>query len=226
MKWLLIYEFDVEIYRRAPTIRIFLEDVLLNEIILNQNTIGVIEFDYIPKDKNKLTVEFINDDNNYSNGFMSRATYITPKLLTILPLTLIQNIKKLPEKIFRHEINFSRDNYYIYRCTGVGCRILKNKFIKGYEYIKHYYKRRTGFPESLSESVFGEASDLYNKLYNNTNYNFHETFTYSKSEKFDFILYKKHNTLILNKTLGYWRVHQLLIARLKSLDIIKKYMNK
>lgn len=221
MKWLLIYEFDVEIYRRAPTIRIFLEDVLLNEIILNQNTIGVIEFDYIPKDENKLTVEFINDDNNYSNGFMSRATYIAPKLLTILPLTLIQNIKKLPEKIFRHEVNFSRDNYYIYRCTGVGCRRLKNKFIKGYEYIKHYYKHRTGFPESLSESVFGGS-----ELYGDTNYKFHQAFTYSKSEKFDFILYKKHNTLILNKTLGYWRVHQLLIARLKSLDIIKKYMNK
>lgn len=184
MKWLLIYEFDVEIYRRAPTVRIFLEDVLLNEFTLEKRTFEVIEFDYKPKNENNLTIEFINDDSNYTNGFITKSTYVKPKCLYIMPKYVVKNYRKITK---HYAVIFGKMNYYIYRKTG---RSFKNttKFKFGWEYIKHYYKDRIIYPQNLTQP--------------NEPYLFKTN--YGESKKHNFTYYKKHGLFLLGqKHIGF-----------------------
>ena len=122
MKYLLLVEFLCEIYRREPKARIFLNDQLLDEFLIQQNagvdpwsldkqmqvipdhinkTIAetknfqqlgfnnfkIYQFD-MPREPDHLTlkIEIKNNDNNYTNGFMTRYTLIVLKHLLLIPL--------------------------------------------------------------------------------------------------------------------------------------------
>lgn len=184
MKWLLIYEFDVEIYRQAPTVRIFLEDVLLNEFTLEKRTFELIEFEYYAKDINKLTIEFLNDDNNYTNGFMTRYTSIIPIFLCVIPKYFLMNYTKI---IQFHEKFFGKKNYYIYRKTGKSY-INTSQFKQGIEYVKHYYKTRSDYPQNLA--------DIRKPFFRQRKY--------GKTEKIQIFFYKKHKLLLTQeKTKGF-----------------------
>jgi hypothetical protein len=183
MKWLLIYAFDVEIYQRAPIIRIFLEDVLLNEFTLEKKVSEVIEFEYDCKDTNKLTVEFINDDNNYTNGFMNKYTKIIPLHLYIVPYYIVKNYSRW---WLRHELVFSKRNYYMHRKTAPIAYANTPKYKEGLEYIKHYYKTRASCPQN----IFALTRD-----YKLTEDNLMTLFAYGQSKKYNYILDKKHNIM-------------------------------
>lgn len=183
-KWLLIYEFDVEIYRRAPTIRIFFEDTLLNEFTLEKKTFGVLEVDYNIKEENKLTIEFVNDDNNYTNGFMTRSTYIHPKYFYIVPKCFVTNYTK--NQIHYSRI-FGKSNYYLYRKTSP-MYINTPKFNVGSKYIKHFYRTRTVYPQNLAKNWEDTSGKNYNEYYQGP---------HGGNKKFNFIFYKKHGLLLL-----------------------------
>lgn len=183
-KWLLIYEFDVKIYRQAPTIRIFFEDTLLNEFILEKKTRGVLEVEYNIKEENKLTIEFVNDDNNYTNGFITKSTYIYPKYFYIVPKCFVTNYTKIEKHYSR---TFGKRNYYIYRKTGKSY-INTSRFEQGMEYIKHFYRDRTVYPQNLAsfekETTGKDKNDYYQG-------------PHGESKKYNFIFYKKHGLLLL-----------------------------
>ena len=188
-KWLLIYEFDVEIYRQAPTIRIFFEDTLLTEFILEKKTRGVLEVDYNIKEENKLTIEFVNDDNNYTNGFMTRSTYIHPKYFYIVPKCFVTNYTKIVKHYAR---TFGMKNFYVYRKTGKSF-INTPKFKDGWQYIKHYYRDRTGYPQNLAQP--------YNEYYQGR---------HGGSKKFNFIFYKKHGLLLRGPIRKGFFLHRII----------------
>ena len=122
MKYLLLVEFLCEIYRREPKARIFLNEQLLDEFSIQQNTavdpwsldkqmqvipdynnkimaetknlkqlgfnnFKIYQFD-MPREPDHLTlkIDIENNDNNYTNGFMTRYTLIQLKHLFLIPL--------------------------------------------------------------------------------------------------------------------------------------------
>jgi len=184
MKYVLIYEFDVEIYRRSPTVRIYLNNIMLTDISLDVHTQGTVIFDYKPSYLNELTVEFVNGDSNYTNGFMTKSTCVKPIKLFILPYAVAKNIDKINQK---HAIFFGKKNFGIYRHTGKKWKENKN-ILKGYQYIKHWYKARTFWPEQLAH--------IYYDLFPITNI--------GETKKFKIQLYKKHDHLVKKKVIGYW----------------------
>lgn len=185
MKYVLIYEFDVEIYRRAPTVRIYLNDVMLTDVVLDGPKKGSVTFDYIPSDINNLEIEFVNGDNNYTNGFMTKSTYIKPVKLYILPYSTAIGIQNYKD---RYECVFGKKNHGIYRHTGK-IWTARNNILKGYKYIAHYYKERTQYPENLARVKFG----LF------------DIFKSGESKKYQITLRKKHNVLVAKQYLGYWK---------------------
>jgi len=206
MKYVLIYEFEVEIYRRAPTVRFYINDVMLADSILKKaKNIGIIEFDYTGKDTNDFKIEFINGDSNYTNGFMTKSTLINPKCLHILPSFLFENFKHHYELqrpflysnnsiIRRYQSMFSRKNYGRHRKTGDSF-LRTQKFKKGLEYIKHYYRDRNIWPENILDFIF---------------YNKNESLLDHKigvSKVFNKTLYKKHNLFFAEKKIpGYMQI--------------------
>jgi hypothetical protein len=183
MRWLLIYAFDVNIYKKAPVVRIFFEDALITEFTLEKKTSEVVEFEYNCKDKNKLTIEFVNDDNNYSNGFMNKYTSIIPLHLYIVPEYIVKNYSQLWK---RHELIFSKRNYYMHRKTAPLAYGNTPKYKKGLEYIKHYYKTRASYPHNIF---------YLNRDYKKTEDNLIAKGTYGQSKKYNYILDKKHNLM-------------------------------
>lgn len=203
MKYVLIYEFDVEIYRRAPTVRFYLNNIMLADSILKKaKNIGIIEFDYTGKDTNDFKIEFINSDSNYTNGFITKSTLITPKCLHILPSFLFENFKhhyelqrpsnySLNSIIRRYQRMFSKKNYGRHRKTGDDF-LRTQKFKKGFEYIKHFYRDRNSWPENILEFIpfNGNESLLDHKI--------------GVSKVFNKTLYKKHNLFFAKKKIpGY-----------------------
>tara|TARA_B110000503_G_scaffold115957_1_gene174641 strand:+ start:205 stop:909 length:705 start_codon:yes stop_codon:yes gene_type:complete len=206
MKWLLIYGFDVIIYKKAPTVRIFIEDILINEFTLEKKMSAVVEFEYNGKDKNKLTIEFLNDDNNYNNGFMSKYTSIIPLHLYIVPDYIVKNYSQL---WLRYEGTFSKSNYYMYRKKrSEAYANINPKYAnthvskKGLEYIKHYYKTRASCPQNIF-ALGGDdvsVSDEYTlttgwREYHNLEHNLVSNCLYGKSKKYNYVLDKKHNMM-------------------------------
>lgn len=122
MKYLLLVEFLCEIYRREPKVRIFLNDQLLDEYNIQQNNginhdenlsytktlenleeygiknpkILELNFETVPAEVT-LRIEICNDDNNNTNGFMTRYTQIKLKHFYLLPLheELLLRLKKI-----------------------------------------------------------------------------------------------------------------------------------
>lgn len=187
MKWSLIYEFDVEIYRRAPTVRIYLQDILINEFTLDRKKTEVIEFEYSAQSQNNLVIEFHNNDNNYSNGFMTKYTAIIPIYFYIVPYAFAEHYKNI---FTRHENNFSKKNYFIYRRTGIQA---KEKGVKyGYEKIKHYYKRRAVYPQNLFNISEWPGNVIHTPLVTKVKYGSTEKFTYNLEKKYGLLLYA-HN---------------------------------
>ena len=205
MKWLLIYEFDVKIYRRAPTVRIFLEDVLLNEFTLEKITRGIIEFDYSPKDKNNLTVEMINDDNNYTNGFMTKATYVIPKFLFVVPKFIIKNFDQ--HRLYYEQRCFSKSNYYIYRRTGKQTQKNPSLYKAGLDYIKHFYKTRTKYPQNLFFEIDTRAvpEEEYRNYQKNVFFVAGEL--RGKTKSHTVVLDKKHQVMFYKKKKGFIQVN-------------------
>lgn len=196
MKYVLIYEFDVEIYRRAPTVRIYLNDIMLTDVVLDRSKKGSVTFDYIPSDNNNLEIEFVNGDSNYTNGFMTKCTYIKPLKLYILPYSTAIGIQNYRD---RYECFFGKKNYGIYRHTGK-IWVASNNVLKGLESIPYYYKERTLYPENLAQIQYG-LFDIW-KL--------------GESKKYHVNLYKKHNVLVAKKHLGYWKTVSGNISDIKS----------
>ena len=50
----------------------------------------------------KISIEVKNDDNNYTNGFMSKFAYITPFTIFLIPKSFLVNGAKLFWKIYKH----------------------------------------------------------------------------------------------------------------------------
>jgi hypothetical protein len=128
MKYLLVVEFLCEIYRKEPRARIFLNDQLLDEFFVEQNnsnnvsettnpttlitTINnlqefglrkakIFELD-IPKSLNDviIKIEIENNDNNYTNGFMTRYTQLILEHFYLIPLNskLIARLRAIRRK--------------------------------------------------------------------------------------------------------------------------------
>lgn len=236
MKWLLIYEFDVEIYRQAPTVRIFLDKILLNEFSLQKKTLQALEIEYDASNESTIEIEFVNDDNNYTNGFMTKGTYIYPKKFFLLPKCLVENYYAIRA---HYETVFSKSSYYIYRNIAAKNPVLPiiekeskkgiNKFSKRLkifldkefeenpEYIKFWYKDRTIYPENFfyNGTFFRSISfnsPPYSDIPGTIDKNLYQKTLidgarYGKSEKFLYKLHKKHGLLFKNKKkLGFLRV--------------------
>ena len=195
MKWSLIYEFDVEIYRRAPTVRIFLDKILLNEFVIEQKTVGVINFEYDAKEKNVLSIQFLNDDNNYSNGFMTKFTSIIPQKFYIFPSRFLKkNIRQVSDD---YEYFFSKRNYLFYRKTGTNIR--GKPRIAGLDKIRYYYKERAIIPENLFFTYDMKGNLLPSPLMARERY--------GSSGVYDIILTKKHGMLLMKENhKGFFRV--------------------
>jgi len=116
MKYLLMLSFLCEVYRKQPRARIFLNDQLLDEHSIDQNTStwtkeplnlqkktfaercnhrGKYVYDRckkfeldIPSEVDDVTIkiEIRNDDNNYTNGFMTRCTLVSLYQFYLIPL--------------------------------------------------------------------------------------------------------------------------------------------
>lgn len=186
MKWLLIYEFDVEIYRRAPTIRIYLKDTLLNEFTLYQRRSELIAFEYEAQPHNKLSIEFINDDNNFTNGFMTKFTSIIPQYMYLVPYGLIKNYDA---NSWRYENSFSKKNYYMYRKTGRD--FIGDKYIKGLSKIKHYYRKRIVFPQNLFHIYdFFTTGEKFQDTPLKTGHK------YGRGQTFNYYLIKKYSVML------------------------------
>ena len=208
MKWLLIYEFDVEIYRRAPTIRIFLENHLLNEFTLDKRKFEIIEFDYEPMDENNLTIQFKNNDNNFTNGFMTKSTYIIPLQCWLVPKYFVENYDKIVE---HYEIKFTKKNYYMYRRTGRHTERDPSKYRPGLEYIKYYYRKRHTYPKNLF-TKFSNTYDFDPNIHKHIKENpLEESVKYGTSDLYHYKLHKKHGTMFYShglKQKGFvWLTH-------------------
>ena len=128
MKYLLVVEFLCEIYRKEPRARIFLNDQLLDEFFIQQNSSNntsiplspaplittinslqefglrkakIFELD-IPNSLNNVAIkiEIENNDNNYTNGFMTRYTQVILEHFYLIPLNskLIARLRTIRRK--------------------------------------------------------------------------------------------------------------------------------
>ena len=138
MKYLLMFSYLCEVYRKQPRARIFLNDQLLDEHSIEQNTATwpkenlnlqkktlaercttrakhvydrckKFELDIPPQvDDMTIKIEIKNDDNNFTNGFMSRCTLVSLYQFYLIPLN-----KKFTDRTM--EIFYKRFiKYYAY----------------------------------------------------------------------------------------------------------------
>jgi hypothetical protein len=137
MRQLLMLGFYCEVYRREPLCRIYINDVLVDEFnipqsdrvdietdvldpldprrylenfITNPPFIKYIEFDDADADSLDVLLEIQNDDNNYTNGFMSRYTHITLSHLFLISKKVLENINTLT-----NNFKFSQKNWEKYK---------------------------------------------------------------------------------------------------------------
>lgn len=94
MKYYLIVDFKVNIYRKPPMVRIFINDIFLDELTIEESHIKLLVVDENILNtsdnlQNTIGIDVFNNDNNYNNGFCSKGTTL-----------LIDNLYLLNEKLF------------------------------------------------------------------------------------------------------------------------------
>ncbi len=140
-----MFSYLCEVYRKQPRARIFLNDQLLDEHSIEQNTStwpkeplnlqnktfgerlnsrGKYVYDRckkfeidIPPDVGDMTIkiDIKNDDNNYTNGFMSRCTLVSLYQFYLIPLNkkFIDRTLKIFHKRFIKYYGYWRSNKQI-----------------------------------------------------------------------------------------------------------------
>ena len=93
------------------------EDIILRFFEINKNIIDLNQ-------ENKIILEVLNDDNNYSNGFLTKSTFVSLNIAYLIPK---QNIKESD--------NFLKE-------TDVKRNILIKKYCNNIDNIKNYYKTK------------------------------------------------------------------------------------
>ena len=138
MRQLLILGFYCEVYRREPRCRVYANDILLDEFdilhcpktnetkklptifdpkieprdlfILKSNSLFLkyIELDNKDLKTLDLKIQIHNDDNNYTNGFISKCSLIMLPYVFLLSKKILNNIDNI-----ENNWKFSRKNYKI-----------------------------------------------------------------------------------------------------------------
>ena len=135
MRQLLILAFYCEVYRREPRCRVYANDVLLDEFNLphtiekelfdpNNNNWKLdpkqnleefdslfykcIEFDNRDVKEMEIKIEVQNDDNNYTNGFMTKWTRIKMPYVCLLSKKLLSRINDL-----KNNWKFTKEKYHL-----------------------------------------------------------------------------------------------------------------
>ena len=155
MRCLLFVGIAVEIYKKPPRIRIYLNDKFIDETPVTKNNLEYLQkwqhrknhyvldptiinrppggpdhmFVYevdVPDSNVTIKLMLENDDNNFTNGFMTKFTSVTLLYLNLIPLKIFSDkkISRLKKYIFRRNSNF------------FGGQAIK---------IKNYYKNRQTF---------------------------------------------------------------------------------
>ena len=113
MDYVLITNFSCKIYRKQPTIRLFVSETFIDEYELTDNPNYDKDYECITKNHRDLSnlnlnnlkfydlklknpyeninFDFKNNDNNYNNGFISKATYINCNVLYLIPKKIFSN---------------------------------------------------------------------------------------------------------------------------------------
>lgn len=101
---ILFYQIDSKIYKRAPRLRFYVNQVLIDECeVYDQTQYHDANEEFAVSDNIKffnikpgtetldLCWEIQNDDNNFTNGFMTKYTLVWFKWLGIIPLSIFKN---------------------------------------------------------------------------------------------------------------------------------------
>ena len=147
MKHYIFYSFSADIYRKNPTIRIFINNILIsehelthtgictdaynpqkNDIFFKKNIYHAIEFEY-KEDNMSIKICCQNKDNNFMNGFMTKNTLIRLNCFFVISKKMFHLLDTLSEKY-----SFSRVN------------------VKSIHGIKRYYTKKNTLISNLAIS--------------------------------------------------------------------------
>lgn len=143
MKHYIFYSFSAGIYRKNPTIRLFINNLLISEhelthtgictdiqsdIFFKKKIYHAIEFDY-KEDNMRIKICCQNKDNNFTNGFMTKNTLIRLDCFFVISEKMFHLLDTLPEKY-----SFSRAN------------------VKSLHDIKRYYTKKNNLISNLAQS--------------------------------------------------------------------------
>ena len=126
MRQLLILGFHCEVYRREPRCRVYVNDILLDEFNIPQTTsidtrtytkldpvwasreqfelesntlfLKYLEFDHLDEKSLDIRIEISNDDNNHTNGFMTRYTRMILAQCWVAPVKVWEQFDKIYDR--------------------------------------------------------------------------------------------------------------------------------
>ena len=214
MKCLIFLGFTANVFKKEPRVRCFLNENFLDEFTIKHSlesnkqekdhidilvphnkfkyftdfeSIGqmlIYEVD-IPNDSCVLEIEVENDDNNFSNGFMTKYTWARLEYINILPVRLTDRILKTKNDIFQK---------------------IKNRISRNPHAVKKQYVDTPRLFDNLVKYTYFVDKNK-KKIY--------ETYcqTLGKSGKYICECVKKFNSFIpkkLGNNVGYWRINKRL----------------
>ena len=115
MRYMLGLSFTCKIYKKFPTIRVFADDIFIDEFTLNEKSVCKVKergegmwkirttiktlytFEIDGKHLNdKISLHIENNDSNYTNGFITKSTLIQLSFRFLIPMHFLEdNFKKL-----------------------------------------------------------------------------------------------------------------------------------
>jgi len=101
MKYFLGIGFSTNIYTKNPRVKIYIDNIFIDDYIVPswedaglppQNVYEIL----LPKSLNEFTIKIIidNNDNNYRNGFLTKATFVCLKDFYLYPSSIYKNRSK------------------------------------------------------------------------------------------------------------------------------------
>ena len=245
MRQLLMLGFYCEVYRREPRCRVYVNDILVDEFNIPHTPksdawtddmaldprcrskeqfelqfsppfLKFLELDNVGDRSLDLKVEIHNDDNNYTNGFMTQYTRVMMCQCWLVPIKVYEKFDQIQDRW-----KFGRNNYY-------GYYICKRS-------IAHYYSGIRNILENFALFANMHFADITQGYQSTEQYNRHSN--YHDLPKLCQYLANKYWIgssgylhLTLKKKLGFWR-HSTdrrrgwfrWVARINIKDLYDKY---